>query len=65
MKDSPKDRGLTVTYAILLGEKGRVEEAEKVLRDLLKGGDDDEEFISISRKSRSAAAVMPTPRNPR
>ncbi len=43
MKDSPQDRGLTVTYAILLGEKGQSEEAEKVLRGLLKGGDDDED----------------------
>ena len=43
MKDAPKDRGLTVTYAILLGEKGQGEEADKVLRALLKGGDDDEE----------------------
>src|SRR5277367_4334633 len=43
IKDSPKDRGLVVTYAILLGEKGQLDEADKVLRGLLKGGDDDED----------------------
>jgi tetratricopeptide (TPR) repeat protein len=43
IKDSPKDRGLVVTYAILLGEKGQLDEADKVLRGLLKGGDEDED----------------------
>lgn len=43
IKDAPQDRGLTVTYAILLGEKGRLDEADKVLRGLLKGGADDED----------------------
>ena len=43
IKDSPKDRGLVVTYAILLGEKGQLDEADKVLRGLLKGNDEDED----------------------
>ena len=43
IKDSPKDRGLVVTYAILLGEKGQLDEADKVLRGLLKGTDEDED----------------------
>jgi tetratricopeptide (TPR) repeat protein len=43
IKDSPKDRGLVVTYAILLGEKGQLDEADKVLRGLLVGNEDDED----------------------
>ena len=43
IKDSPKDRGLVVTYAILLGEKGQLDEADKVLRGLLTGNEDDED----------------------
>ena len=43
IKDSPKDRGLVVTYAILLGEKGNLDEADKVLRSLLVGNEDDED----------------------
>src|SRR5271155_3561391 len=44
IKDSPKDRALVVTYAILLGEKGQLDEAAKVLRGLLVGNEDDEDI---------------------
>jgi tetratricopeptide (TPR) repeat protein len=43
LKDNDKDRGLTVTYAILLGEKGQTDEAEKVLRGMLKHNAEDQE----------------------
>jgi tetratricopeptide (TPR) repeat protein len=43
LKDNDKDRGMTVTYAILLGEKGQTEEAEKVLRGLFKHNAEDQE----------------------
>ncbi|MFZ0909548.1 MAG: tetratricopeptide repeat protein [Candidatus Acidiferrales bacterium] len=43
LKENDKDRGLTVTYAILLGEKEQTEEAEKVLRGLLKHNAEDQE----------------------
>jgi tetratricopeptide (TPR) repeat protein len=43
LKDNDKDRGMTVTYAILLGEKGQTDEAEKVLRGLLKHNAEDQE----------------------
>ena len=43
LKDNDKDRGLTVTYAILLGEKGQTDEAEKVLRGMLKHNTEDQE----------------------
>ena len=43
LKDNDKDRGMTVTYAILLGEKGQTEESEKVLRGLLKHNAEDQE----------------------
>jgi tetratricopeptide (TPR) repeat protein len=43
LKDNDKDRGLTVTYAILLGEKGQTDEGEKVLRGMLKRNAEDQE----------------------
>ena len=43
LKDNDKDRGLTVTYAILLGEKGQTDEAEKVLRGMFKHNAEDQE----------------------
>ena len=63
IKDSPKDRGLVVTYAILLGEKGQLDEADKVLRGLLKGGDDDEDvyldLAQVQERGRPVTAEEP------
>jgi len=44
LKVNEKDRSLLVTYAILLGEKTQTDEAEKVLRGLLRHNADDEEI---------------------
>ncbi len=44
MKANEKDRGLLVTYAILLGEKSQTDEADKVLRGLLHNNADDQEI---------------------
>ncbi len=44
MADSPKDQNLVVTYAMLLGEKGDTDEAEKTLRGLLHGNYNDHEI---------------------
>lgn len=44
LKQNEKDRSLQVTYAILLGEKGQTEDAEKVLRGLLRNNADDHEI---------------------
>jgi tetratricopeptide (TPR) repeat protein len=50
LKDNAKDRGLTVTYAILLGEKGQTDEAEKVLRGMLKqNGEDQEVYLDLAQ----------------
>ena len=50
LKDNDKDRGLTVTYAILLGEKGQTDEAEKVLRGMLKqNGEDQEVYLDLAQ----------------
>jgi Tfp pilus assembly protein PilF len=41
---------LTVTYAILLGEKGQTDEAEKVLRGMLKqNGEDQEVYLDLAQ----------------
>ncbi len=44
LKENEKDRSLTVTYAILLGEKEQTEAAEKVLRGLLQHNAEDQEI---------------------
>jgi tetratricopeptide (TPR) repeat protein len=44
LKGNEKDRGLQVSYAILLGEKMQTAEAEKTLRGLLQNTPEDEEI---------------------
>jgi tetratricopeptide (TPR) repeat protein len=41
---SPKDQSLIISYAMLLAEKGRIDEAEKDLRALLQNDSDDQEI---------------------
>ena len=66
LKDNDKDRGMTVTYAILLGEKDQTEEAEKVLtRPSQTQCRTTRKFISTSRRWRSAAGITRTPNKAR
>lgn len=46
----PQDRGLLVTHALLLGENGQTEEAEKLLRGLLaKAGEDRDLYLTLAQ----------------
>jgi tetratricopeptide (TPR) repeat protein len=41
---SPKDQSLIVSYSMLLAEKGRIDEAQKDLQNLLQNDNDDQEI---------------------
>jgi tetratricopeptide (TPR) repeat protein len=50
LADSPKDPNLTVTLAMLYGEKRDAEQATKLLQGLLKGNDGDQEiYVDIAQ----------------
>jgi len=47
---SPKDQSLIVSYSMLLAEKGRVDEAQKDLQNLLQNSSDDQEiYLDLSQ----------------
>ncbi len=45
----PKDRGLRLTYALLLGEKGDTDQGADLLRELLGAGDDREIYLNLAQ----------------
>jgi tetratricopeptide (TPR) repeat protein len=50
LADSPKDPNLTVTLAMLYGEKRDAEQATKLLQGLLRGNDSDQEiYVDIAQ----------------
>lgn len=55
LADSPNDRELTTTYALLLGERGSTDEAVKMLRALVSNTPEDEEiFVDLAQVQEQA-----------
>ena len=47
---SPKDQSLMVSYSMLLAEKGRIDEAQKDLQNMLQNNSDDQEiYLDLSQ----------------